>query len=414
MAIVPFYNGTGDPSLNWMGASLAETLSSDIGQSAHLHSVSPARLLQVLNDLHISPESQLDVSTLKRIADFVGADTVVFGQYQKFGDQVRINSTVFDIKQDRRTEIQTDAANQQELLGSLDKLADQVREKLAATPEILKELQAHSQRISTKSVPALRAYNEGLALSRAGKNTQAVSKLEEATTDDPNFAMAFSELAQTYANLGYDDKAEQASRRAVGLSDNLSEHDRYLIEANHASIMHDTAKAITAYENLTKVNPGDLDAQFTLAGLYEQANNLDAARKRLAVVLAADPKNVNALLASGRVDVKAGNDQAALDPLNKALSLAIQFDNTEQKGAILQAMGVAYQDLNKYDDALRNFQQALEIRKQVGNQSGVASTLGQIAQVQEAQGDFKGALASYKEAIEVDRKIGDKSGWRAP
>ncbi len=410
VAIIPFYNGTGDPSLNWMGASLAETLSSDIGQSAHLRSVSPTRLQQVLNDLHISPESQLDISTLKRVADFTGADTVVFGQYQKFGGQIRINSTVLDLKQDRRMEIQTDAASEKDLLASLDKLADDVRQKLAATPEILKELQAHSQHVPTKSVPALRAYNEGLALTRAGDNTKAVSKFEEATTDDPDFAMAFSMLAQTYASLGYDDKAEQASRRAVSLSDNLSAQDRYLIEANHASIMHDTAKAIAAYENLTKVNPDDIDAQFKLANLYEEANNLDAAKKRLALVLAADPKNVNTLLASGRVDIKAGDPQAALDPLNKALSLAIEFDNQEQKGAIVQAMGIAYQDLNKLDDALRNYQQALEIRKKVGDQHGVANTLGQIAQVQDAQGNFNGALASSQEAIDVDRKIGDKTG----
>ncbi|MGB7553136.1 MAG: tetratricopeptide repeat protein, partial [Candidatus Korobacteraceae bacterium] len=410
VAIIPFYNGTGDSSLNWMGASLAETLSSDIGQSAHLRSVSPTRLQQVLNDLHISPQSQLDISTLKRVADFTGADTVVFGQYQKFGEQIRINSTVLDLKQDRRMEIQTDAASEKDLLASLDKLADDVRQKLAATPEILKELQAHSQRVPTKSVPALRAYNEGLALTRAGNNTKAVTKFEEATADDPNFAMAFSQLAQTYANLGYDDKAEQASRQAVSLSDNLSAQDRYLIEANHASIVHDTAKAIAAYENLTKVNPDDIDAQFALAKLYENASNFDAAKKRLALVLAADPKNVNALLASGRVDILAGDPQSALDPLNKALSLAIQFDSQEQKGDVLAAMGVAYQDLAKLDDAMRNYQQALEIRKKVGNQSGVAKTLGQIAQVQDAQGDFNAALASYKEAIEVDRKIGDKGG----
>ena len=410
VAIIPFYNGTGDPKLNWMGASLAETLSSDIGQSAHLRSVSPARLQQVLSDLHISPESQLDISTLKRVADFVGADTVVFGQYQKFGEQVRINSTVLDLKQDRKSEIQTDAANEKELLPSLDKLADEVRQKLATTPEILKELQAHSQHVSTTSVPALRAYNEGLALARVSNNTKAVTKFEEATADDPNFAMAYAKLAQTYAGLGYDDKAEVASRKAVSLSDNLSVQDRYLIEANHASITHDTAKAIAAYENLTKVNPSDIDAQFALANLYEDANNYDAAKKRLALVLAADPKNVNALLASGRVDVRAGDDQAALDPLNKALSLAIQFDNQEQKGNVLAVMGVAYQDLNKLDDALRNYQQALEIRKSVGDQRGIASTLGQMAQLQDLQGNFNGALASFKEAIEVDRNIGDKTG----
>ena len=72
-------------------------------------------------------------------------------------------------------------------------------QKLAATPEILKELQAHSQRVPTNSIPALRAYDEGMQLARTGDNTKAVTKFEEATTDDSNFAMAFSKLAQTYA-----------------------------------------------------------------------------------------------------------------------------------------------------------------------------------------------------------------------
>ncbi|HZD32778.1 MAG TPA: serine/threonine-protein kinase, partial [Candidatus Angelobacter sp.] len=78
LAIVPFYNETSDPSLNWLSSSLSETLSTDIGQSQRVRLVSPSRLQQALRDLHISPQSQLDLSTLKRIADFTNADTVVY------------------------------------------------------------------------------------------------------------------------------------------------------------------------------------------------------------------------------------------------------------------------------------------------------------------------------------------------
>ncbi len=94
------------------------------------------------------------------------------------------------------------------------------------------------------------------------------------------------------------------------------------------------------------------------------------------------------MLASGRVDIRSGDAQAALDPLNKALSLAIQFDNQQQKGAILQALGIAYQRLNKPDDALRNFNQALEIRRKIGDQRGIAMSLMQLAQVQDGYGQF--------------------------
>ncbi len=409
LAIVPFYNASGDSSVNWMGASIAEALSSDIGQSAHVRLVSPGRLQQVLQDLRVSSQSQMDLSVLKRIADSTNADTLVSGQYERFGDQTRITATVHDIKNDREISVHTDVASDKDLLGSLEKLADNLREKLAANPDVLKELQAHSQHVTTKSIPALRAYDEGLQLTRAGNNTQAVTKFEEATTQDPSFAMAFSKLARTYAALGYEDKADQASRRALELSDNLPAQDRLLIQANHAGIIHDPAKAIAAYEQLAKVNPGDTEAQFALAKLYEESNNFDQAKQYLAKVLAADPNYVQALLASGRVDIKSGDPQAALDPLNKALSLSIQFDNQEQKGDILHVLGIAYQRLNKPEDALRNYEQALEIRRKIGNQRGIALSLLQVGQVQEAMGNAKAALASYKEAVEVDRKIGDKN-----
>ena len=410
LAIVPFYNASGDASLNWMGASIAETLSTDIGESAHLRMVSADRLQQVLQDLRVSSQSQLDLSTLRRIAEYTHADTIVYGQYEQLGDQTQIATTLHDLKNDREISVKPEVTNGKNLLASLDKLADQLRAKVAATPQILKELEAHSQHVPTQSLPALRAYDEGLQLARSGNNIQAMAKFEQATTQDPSFAMAFSRLAQTYAALGYDDKAEQASRRAVELSDNLPERDRFLIQANHAGILHDNSKAIAAYEQLAKVNPDDTDVQFALARLYEDSNNFDQAKKHLVKVLAADPNYVAALLASGRVDIKSGDSQAALDPLNKALSLAIQFDNQEEKGSALQASGVAYQRLNRPEDALQNYQQALAIRRKLGDQHGIANSLLQIGQIQDAKGDSKAALSSYQEAVQVDRKIGDKSG----
>ncbi len=409
LAIVPFYNASGDSSTNWMGGSIAEALSSDIGQSTHVRLVAPARLQQVLQDLRVSSQSQMDLSILKRIAEYTNADTVVSGQYERMGASTRITATVHDLKTDHEATVNVDVANENDLLASLNKLADSLREKLAANSEMLKELQSHSQHVTTKSIPALRAYDEGLQLARSGNNTQALAKFEEATTQDSSFAMGFSKLAQTYAALGYDDKAEQASRRAVELSDNLPAQDRLLIAANHASIMHDPAKAIAAYEQLAKVNPDDAQTQFALAKLYEDSGNLDQAKKYLSQVLKSDPNFVQALLASGRVDIKSGDSQAALDPLNKALSLTIQFDNQEQKGSVLQALGIAYQRLNKPDDALQNFKQALELRRKIGDQHGIANSLLQIGQIQDGMGDSKAALASYNEAVEVGRKIGDQS-----
>ena len=57
LAIVPFYNATGDREPELDGISIADALNSDIGHSAHLHMVSSDRLQQVLHDLGVSPQS---------------------------------------------------------------------------------------------------------------------------------------------------------------------------------------------------------------------------------------------------------------------------------------------------------------------------------------------------------------------
>src|SRR5437899_778152 len=70
LAVVPFRNASGDPSLDWMSGTLAEMLSTDVGQSSQLRTVSPNRLHQVLTDLQISSSSVLDPPAIRRVANF--------------------------------------------------------------------------------------------------------------------------------------------------------------------------------------------------------------------------------------------------------------------------------------------------------------------------------------------------------
>jgi len=410
VAVLPFFNGSGDPSLNWWGATISDSLVSDIGQSAHLHLVSSGRVQDVLRDLHISPEPQPDASTMRGIKEATGAETVISGELVKTGDQFRINATLHDLKGGGETQLSADATSLKDLPGAVTKLAQQVREKLAAMSDVLKELQASSEHVLTESVTALQAYEEGLQLARSGDSAKAVDKFESATTDDPNFAMAFAKLGEVYFKQGNEVKAQQASRRALELSGKLPPGDRYLIEANHARIMHQTDTAITAFENLTKVNPEDSDAQFALARLYEGAARYDDARKRLDLVLAADPKYVDALYARGRIEIKDDKPDASLYFLNQGLSLAIQFDNKQEKGNILNALGIAYDRLGKPDDALNNLQQALQAEKSINDEAGAIMTQINIAGLQDTIGDTKGAKANYLQAIESARKIDYKDG----
>ena len=53
----------------------------------------------------------------------------------------------------------------------------------------------------------------------AGQPSGGAEALRGVDAGGPNFALAFSALAQTYSTLGYDDEAAQYSRRAMSMSD---------------------------------------------------------------------------------------------------------------------------------------------------------------------------------------------------
>jgi tetratricopeptide (TPR) repeat protein/predicted Ser/Thr protein kinase len=408
LAILPFRNTSNDPSVDWIGNSLANILSTGVGQSAHLHTVPSDRLFQILKDLRVPDNADFSPDTLRSLADYASADILVYGRYAKFGDQIRIDATLQDLKRDRRVPLTINAPSEKDFPKTMDQLAELIRANLAVSSDVLKELKASSFQPSSQSVAALRDYNQGLQLLREGKNLDAVKALQDAIKVDPQFALAYSRLAQTNSALGYDSDAEQASRKALDLSQQLPQAERYLIQANHARIMKDSKKAIEAYENLAKTSPDNTDVEFALASLYSDKGDYVNARKQLSKMLQADPKNLNALLATGQLEVRAGKPQAALDPLNHALSLAVQVDNREAKAQILQSIGMAYELLSQFDEALRNFEQSVDLNRALGNKGGEAVSLREIANVQASQGKSDAALASYGKALDLDREIGAK------
>ena len=410
LAILPFRNASGDASLNWLGASVAEMLRTELGQSAHFRTVPPERVLQILRDLRIPADSTFDPAALRQLAEFGNADTVLWGQYVTFGNEIRIDATLENVKQQQAVPLKAQAANQGALMTAIGQLAASVRDGLALPADIVKELQGKSLRPSTASVPALRYYNEGLQLSRQGKHQEAVKSFETATGEDTNFALAYSKLGQAYAQLGYGNEAERFSRKAVELSEALPPHEKYTILATHSGVVNDTNKAIEAYENLAAASPDDAQVQFALADLYERTGDFARARENLAKVLQHDPKYVEALVAMGRVETRRGDAQGSLDYLNQALSLAIQVDNDEAKARILQAIGISYKRLNKPADALRNYDESLAIKRRLGQKGGMASSLSEIAQMQTLLGRPAEAEKAYQEALALRREIGDKRG----
>src|SRR5438309_3270480 len=115
LAILPFRNASGDATLNWMGGTVAEILRTDMGQSASFRTVPSDRVNQILHDLRVAPDATLDPDTLRRVAEFTSADRLLWGQYIKLGDQIRIDATFQDLKRQRNFALKAQAASEKEL-----------------------------------------------------------------------------------------------------------------------------------------------------------------------------------------------------------------------------------------------------------------------------------------------------------
>ena len=410
LAIVPFGNGTHDPSLDWLGASLAEILTTEVGQSDQLRTVTSDRVNQILSDLRLGPGARIDSAMVARVADFSKADTVVSGQYLKLGSLIRIDATVQDLKGNRTVALKAEAPNETALIETIRSLAQDIRKNLGLSRDVVKELQTSLFRPSSKSLQALRFYREGEQLLSQGRQVEALKRFEAAVGEDREFALAYAMLGQTYAGLGYDFEAEESLSTAMELGTGLPQQEKYLISAIQARVHKDYDKAIQSYENLEKAAPGNSDLQYRLAQLHEAKGEYDRAQELYAKVLARDSGSLSGLLALGNLECKRGRPQRAFEYLNQALTLTIQLGNEEERGNALFALGVAYRDLGRNEEAQRHFRDALEILTRVGDKRATAETIKELAKLDWAAGRAEEAEASYQKALQIYGEIGDRSG----
>ena len=75
---------------------------------------------------------------------------------------------------------------------------------------------------------------------------------------------------------------------------------------------------------------------------------------------------------------------------------------------MLQAIGIAYMRLNRRAEALKRYQESLEIKQQLGNKRGMAASYVQIGEVQKTLGNPQQAEQSYQSALKLRREIGDQ------
>src|SRR5207253_9113013 len=120
--------------------------------------------------LRVPANADFDPETLRRLAEFSSADILVWGQYARFGEQIRIDEVLEDLKHNRRVPLKSEAPNEKQLLQSVAQLAQAIQQNRALPTNVIKELRSKTFRPYSESVEALHNNNDEMELERQRKH----------------------------------------------------------------------------------------------------------------------------------------------------------------------------------------------------------------------------------------------------
>jgi tetratricopeptide (TPR) repeat protein len=269
VAVMPFQNLQDPEDSERLGQILQELVIADLSGSTNLKVFSSQRLYDVQKQIG-SEDRQFDRETASRIADRVGAQTMLEGTLSKLGEKWILTATVTDA--DAGTVAGSCRVDGSDLYQMVDDLSRHLRNepRLAMTAPADKSVRERT----TGSLDAYRLYLVGSdLLNREDLNREdygaAADTLALAVEADPSFGSAYYKLgmAQWWATQLDAYTNEEAQQPLKHLLDNglyANRQERLLAEAAYELIGQNWDEAQALYEQVCGLYAEDKEAWYGL------------------------------------------------------------------------------------------------------------------------------------------------------
>jgi CHAT domain-containing protein/Tfp pilus assembly protein PilF len=148
--------------------------------------------------------------------------------------------------------------------------------------------------------------------------------------------------------------------------------------------------------------------------LHEQLAQWKEAQARYeeALKVAVQEKNIGqqsaVLYNQGRLARKRGDAQQAIELLQRSIDLAQTVGDNERKAAALNSLGSAFMDLSDRQQALRSYNEALEICRKI-NSKETGSVLNNLGDAYASLGEWEKALELGEQSFLLYHESGDKT-----
>ncbi len=385
VAVMPF-RVVGDAatvsSIGYIADGLEEALSAKLFQLKELHVTSLDAARKIDPNMPVA-----------QMAKKLGANMIVQGTVQGTGDNLRITVKLENVSENK-TLLNEEFPG---VSGDLLVLEDRIYGKLATA------MQANAADAEVANAAAHPTDNaDAYDLYLRGKNAmrgqfdpknfqQAIDYFNQSLKKDPNFALAYTGLADASLRMysvrkdaAWSDKALTAARRAAELNDKLPEAHMTLGTVYRSTGQN--TQAIAELKRGLELAPKSDEAYRRLGNAYAAVGQKDLAIEALEKAVEINPyywMNANSL---GQAYNSFGDFGRAL----KAFQQVVQLEPENSNG--YNNLGTVYVSLGKYEESIAAFKKSLELRPDAQTYSNLATSLFSLKRYSEAVPMFEKAV----------------------
>lgn len=259
---------------------------------------------------------------------------------------------------------------------------------------------------------ALQALGRASAATAQSQGAPRLAALAQAADAAPDVLPLRLAQVRAAEAIGEDDQADALLARPFDSS--TWPRSARMLTAMRVSAEGDAQAALTDWQAIADARPDDAQAQLDLARAQAAAGQGDAARARLLALSKRDPNDPRVWFELGKQSILAGDAAKAVDDyLLRAQLLFRRGRDLAGEAETVNALGVGYGRLGQSKAAEEQYTRAVELRTQVGNRRGVATSLRNLAGIASLRGDFAAATAHLDQARALYQALGDRGGLAA-
>ena len=276
--------------------AIREGLTIALQQSRYMNVFPRTRAYEVLQRMKKADTRRIDETLAREICQREGLQVLLAGSISHVGQVFQITvralepgrSSLLFAEQERFDRLD-------QFFDKADSLAVKIRKDLGESLDHIENSSRPLARVTTASITALELYSQASDASNQAKNEEVPAFLKSALQIDPNFAMAHLRLGQYYSvGVGKNEKAVAELKRAYDLREQVTERERYRIEAAYYALLEQYEDEAQSLGILVTQYPDDEESHLELASAYRDIGRLDWAILEAREVLRLNPNSAPA------------------------------------------------------------------------------------------------------------------------